>query len=180
MVTVTPEQAQTVFLRLMAKGWAAGEKPATHPEFPGRKFLRGVDGDFLLIDTWTQHEPECDASSGSTTLLFQRVPIWVMQYGGWYGVEGSALVQRALARNYENGVFNGGRGPDIYRSGSLVYENTVLKPDFTDFTGQERVLDGNSRTFHGQHQYFGQWLLRRNGKPVTNVPRDIEPIVGTL
>lgn len=118
-------------------------------------------GPWLVLDSWLEVRDSL-ASMGFTvigygTSAYEKQAVWCMQYGGWYREDVIPFLKSALAVNYSQRVFLGGRGPDEYKEGSLVYQNHPTKNDFGDFQGEEKILDDGALA--GFHWYRGMLLL---------------------
>ncbi len=113
-------------------------------------------GHFMVEDSWFANGGTY--SAGSTLIVEDHKPVWVMQYYGWYLPEASKFLKRALGSNYRNRSFYGGRGPDVFTIGSLQYTNAPRTGStFSRFSGSEGVLYRGSLVM-GEHFYQGGTL----------------------
>lgn len=141
-------------LEAAAKTYAANAPKIKIPEFPGLKFQKYERGGYLYMDMWSSTG---SVSYGQTFITIQDSPLWFMRYGGeWEDPELISFLKRALLA--EPG-FNGGRGPDEYREGSLVYINRVKRRDFTNFEGREFIYRLPNATPKFWHEYDGGLMV---------------------
>lgn len=119
-------------------------------------------GPWLVLDSWLEL-PDSPFSMGFTVIGYLgrdrswKPAVWCMQYGGWYKEHVIPFLQRALAVNYSQRIFLGGRGPRQYDEGDLHYRNYPKKNEFGDFYGEEEVLENDTPA--GFHWYRGMLLL---------------------
>ncbi len=149
-------------------GWVSGNK-VRMDLLTGSKVARYYRRDLglVFIDQWTQ-SPGSNKSAGSTMILYcgvgddvlvPPIPIWIMQYRGWYEPEAIPLVKERLRAAYSHpGEFAGCRGLDA--SGfELLYQNDMFpRSHFRGFAGRERVVVGHAREL-GFHEYNGLALV---------------------
>ncbi len=152
------EQIQSFFFKTIVGGWAVGGQKIKIADMPGYKAITFRDGDFYLLDRYCV-TPNSPKSAGTTTIWFQDVPVWLMNYGGFYQESAIAFLKRALLQTYVTHQFVGGRGPLVYTEGNLVYVNQPRLNDFTKFEGREEVLNTESGVLLGFHEYWGMSLL---------------------
>lgn len=113
-------------------------------------------GRFVVEDTW--HSTGGMHSAGSTLIIEDGQPAWIMQRYGWYRPEASGFLKRALGANYRKRTFHGGRGPAVFTVGSLRYINAPENGStFSRFSGREGVLQRGSYAM-GEHFYQGGTL----------------------
>lgn len=155
MVDMT--QVQQFFFKAMIRGWAAGVQKIKIAEMPGYKAIPFQEGEFRLLDCYCVN-PHSQMSAGTTTIWFQGVPVWVMNYGGYYEERAILFLKRALLETYEAQRFVGGRGPIMYSEGPLVYVNTPRLNGFVGFEGHEKVFDLAGVQL-GYHTYSGMGLV---------------------
>lgn len=150
------------FLQGMLFGWATdGEHSrlivSQSPDFPGHKLIHYEDGDLVLIDAYCIGMN--GRSAGTTTILDRGIPVWHMNYHGWYKDEVIDPLKRALSSTYAKGIFVGGRGEDQLTQGNdgalYRYSNTVRKRDFFDFEGIEIMTSRDDALMMGYHEYSG-------------------------
>lgn len=151
-------RVQSFFFRAMVEGWATGGRKIKIAEMPGYKALPFREGDFSLLDCYCV-TPNSPKSAGTTTIWFQDVPVWLMNYGGYYEEQAIKFLKRALRQAYEAHQFVGGRGPLVHTEGSLVYVNRPRLNDFAKFEGREEIFDAQSGTSLGFHEYWGMSLI---------------------
>lgn len=151
-------QVQSFFFKAMVEGWATDSQKIRIAEMPGYKAIPFRDGDFYLLDRYCV-SPSSPKSAGTTTIWFQDVPVWLMNYGGYYEEQAIKFLKRALRQPYEAHQFVGGRGPLVHTEGSLVYVNQPRINDFTKFEGREEIFDTKNSTSLGFHEYWGMSLI---------------------
>lgn len=116
---------------------------------------------YVVIDNWIT-TPLSEFSAGITTIYYDQIPIWRMDYSGYYKKDAIKFLKEALAKNYNEGVFLGGRGPRIFKNQNLIYRNNPRIPDFENFEGIERIVNEETGEEMGCHKYFGVSLLPQN------------------
>ena len=162
MRTFKVEQLERAFLEGMVVGYVVGGTPTDTPDLPGwKQIITKVIGTpaFELRDAWTTNG---DYSSGFTTLSLDGEVLWIMHYGGYYEQDAHAFLKTALHEQYFNGgIFNGGRGPDVFETEDMLYINDVKQPEFIHFHGKEQIVGRKNGKGHifGQHWYHGQALI---------------------
>lgn len=163
----TVAEIMAFFFRAMVNGYADPNRKKTGiPQLPGYKLVYFDEGKFVLVDMW-HTTPGSKISSGTTTIWYNGIVVWVMHYGGWYEESVIPFLKRALMRNYEQAFFLGGRGPDRLEGEdhALAYFNKVEKSGFADFKGQEEIISMSQRSGFplgqklGQHDYFGMLMI---------------------
>lgn len=162
-------EVEQFFYRAMAEGWASGKKVSIGPDGCKHTSLCDSSLGFVLWDRWT-HTPGSVYSAGTTLISYQgvgdnvftpAVPIWIMQYGGFYTPNAGAFVRKVLLDAYQHpqGVFLGCRGPAIASNGALQYENSLnLRGSFLIFNGHETVRNLHQEEITGRHSYSGMAL----------------------
>lgn len=152
-------QIKSFFFKSMSSGWASGKDEILKDDnAPGYKSIPFQDGDFYLVDRYCVNS-ESSKSAGTTTIWFKSVPIWVMNYGGFYNENAITFLKQALDKTYSASDFVGGRGPLVYTDGALTYTNKPRLNDFNKFEGREEIIDTQSGTLLGFHEYWGISLL---------------------
>ncbi len=150
-------EVRSFFFMAMSEGWAAaGDKKIVIADMPGYKALSFRDGDFYLLDRYCVN-PNTLKSAGTTTIWFQGIPVWVMNYGGFYEEEEIAFLKRALLWTYQRCIFVGCRGLNGYVEGlesSLLYVNH-FRGDFARFDGHEEIFRVKNGASLGFHEYEG-------------------------
>jgi hypothetical protein len=103
------------------------------------------DPKYIYIDRYVVNG---EYSGGSTVILVDGVPAWLMQYHGECNGDDPKILdflRTTLKFAYEKGEFCGGRGPYRFKAsdGEFEYENTsrVLEgwSDFSSFGGREKI-----------------------------------------
>lgn len=163
----TIQEIKDFFFKAMVNGYAnAGSQKIKMPDWPGHKAILFREGKFVLLDVWCT-APNSKVSSGTTTIWYGSIVVWVMHYGGWYEEWVTPFLKRALMRNYEEGFFLGGRGPERLEGEdhTLQYLNGVERYEFSDFKGSERIIATSHQTGVpvgtklGEHDYFGMTFI---------------------
>ncbi len=162
-------RAQAVFFKALLAGYAGkGQKKDPHlttevSMFGFVKTNTYRDGDFTVVDSWVVSD-HSTTSSGTTIILFEEVPIWVMTYSGSYPEDVISFLKEALSAQYKVGDFRGGRGPGFFKSsnGDLVYRNNAYangNSNFSRFSGREEIINTESKKVVGFHEYSGMSML---------------------
>lgn len=157
---------QSFFFEAMKSGWAVPVPKVPIANLPGSKSIPFTRGVFSLLDYYFI-SPGSNSSYGTTVIWVAENPVWVMHYGGWYDKRVIPFLKRALARNYEQNIFLGGRGPESLEGDdhTLQYLNHVEQNDFGGFRGREYIIATSDQvgvpagTKLGEHDYFGGFLL---------------------
>ena len=91
-------------------------------------------------------------------IWYGDVPVWMMQYVGWY-IDGAVeCLKAALQATYEKNTFTGGRGPESFDYEGYRYQNFVGQNDFGGHAnGLERIYVPEGAEC-GMHRYQSQWL----------------------
>lgn len=161
---VTIEEVQRFFFRAQRHGWAADAASHLVPDMPGYKEISFREGNFTMIDRYCVNS-DSKKSAGMKTIWFQDMPVWVMNYGGWYDKAVIPFLKDALCVAYAEETFFGGRGPLAFREGDdpqfqyLIYSNSPCKNDFREFRGSECIVAEDVQTLLGSHTYSGMSLL---------------------
>ncbi len=153
--------AENTFFNLLLSGYATGRTPDVTPRFEGdlgtKRHIWQNDAGWIGIDEWRTTSLG-DRSNGATSIYYNQTLIWEMTYGGSYPARTIPFLRKALLQSYIQRRWHGGRGPEMYREGNLVYYNEVHPDsDFTSFGGKEWVLEtiDEKPTPVGSHQYRG-------------------------
>ena len=159
---------QAFFFEAMQKGYASSAPRKPFPGLPGSKCItyERERHELKLADIWFA-KPSSDSSHGVTLIWVADSLVWAMHYGGWYNRLAIPFLKRALARNYEQSIFEGGRGPTSLEGEdhTLQYLNTVEKKGFVSFRGHDRIIVTSVATdfvageVFGEHHYFGGLML---------------------
>lgn len=152
---VTQQDLIQFFCRAMLVGYAGGNEPTPDTTEPGIgwKYHDYYEGKLALRDKWLAR-PGSDFSTGYTTIYLESVPVWYTSYSGWYRASAIAFLRAAMTQNYEQGVFLGGRGPDMFTQHPLAYRNSS-RGEFSDFHGIESVWNIETQCLLGKHWYRG-------------------------
>lgn len=164
--TMDIKQIESFFFEAMKSGWAQPVPKIPLPEpFSGGKaipYRREINDGLYLLDYYFV-APDSKSSYGTTVIWIEQRPAWVMHYGGWYEKGVISFLKRALARNYNEDRFMGGRGPEGLEGEdhTLQYLNRVEQNDFSNFRGHEWIEATSPHsgfapgTKLGEHHYFG-------------------------
>ncbi len=158
------EAVKTFFFEAMKSGYVIPVPKIPIHDLPGSKSIPFKQGEFSLLDYYFVN-PWSNSSYGTTVIWIAEKPIWVMHYGGWYKKSVIPFLKRALARNYEQSIFLGGRGPERLEGEdhTLQYLNRVEQNDFSNFRGYEYIIAASEQVGIlgqklGEHHYFGGLL----------------------
>ena len=152
-------EIQSFFFKAMVSGWASGVEKIKIADMPMYKAMPFREGDFYLIDRYCVNKKSLK-SAGTTTIWYRDVPVWVMNYGGFYEESVIAFLKNALFDAYSEQEFVGGRGPLSYSElEGLNYVNRPLLGDFAKFEGREEIFSASSGKSLGFHEYWGMSLL---------------------
>ncbi len=142
---VTEEEVKSFFFKAMLEGWAVDREKTEIAGMPGYKAISFRDGDLYLLDCYCV-APDSPKSAGTTTIWFKNIPVWYMQYGGYYEKSEIPFLKTVLRIAYLSGWFVGGRGPCECEEGSLLYLNRPCG-NFSAFSGREDIFTGKKRYF---------------------------------
>lgn len=138
------------FLRAMQHGFVAAEPEgeAAVPLIPGFKSFTFIEGNLKLVDTYFE-----GGHTGGMTIIWENdVPVWVMNFAGYYHKNEVPTLIKALKTEYDQPWFNGGRGPNILIDEERIYINIVENTNFESARGHERITDQNGNVL-GWHFY---------------------------
>lgn len=139
----------------MRAGYAGGaHQKTTILGLPGAKVIAFEQEEWLVKDIYFTHR-RSDFSSGMTVITCGSQPVWTMSYQGRYEKDVIPFLKRALAVNYDNVEWCGGRGPATFIEDPLTYRNQVMKGHFERFWGREEVLNSATGRVRGYHDYHG-------------------------
>ena len=161
----TVSELEAFFFRAMLAGYVASAskktKKTTIPELPGSKKIVHQEEDLKLVDFYFVSAKSYH-SYGTTIIYDQGVPVWMMQYGGWYFQEAIPVLKQALRSAYGKSHFFGGRGPAKFslKEFRATYRNDIHRSSsFRKFSGNEEILMVPAGAIlphrYGSHQYFG-------------------------
>ena len=154
------------FLEMAADTYSSGSKVDRVPERFWEREFRRQRGKLTYIDRYVVNG---EYSGGSTLILAENTPVWLMQYHGWCKNDDESVLlflKKALNIAYSAGEFRGGRGPEYFHDGDsgFTYTNVPLPTyyrlgDFTNFQGRERIwrLPQSDDIFW--HRYQGMLLF---------------------
>lgn len=163
--------AREVFFRAMRDGYASGVEKGTITEVPGSKTIRLLYQTWELLDLYVV-TPTGEWSGGTTHIFYKGVPVWMMQYMGWYRKEAIPCLKAALSEAYSTFQFFGGRGPEkkyfLHPETGEMWEyinreTPIPRGNWRNFghtfAGIETILapDGSSAGFH---TYQGMWMVQ--------------------
>lgn len=163
-LTQLKQEVLEAFFQAIIAGYAGGKKNQEKElleELLDCKMTRFEQGRYQVTDMW-RTLPNSDYSFGETVVYRDIIPIWVMSYQGWYDGEVIPFLKEALRNAYEQRQFVGGRGPEKYETGDLMYVNSYRdnRGDWRRFSESEMILRGTK--VMGYHHYQGILLLKTN------------------
>jgi hypothetical protein len=152
-------EIESIFFEAMRRGYAGGSAEETALlGLPGYKAIIYECGSLKVIDYYCKSEPPDANSMGSTVIIYDGKPLWCMNYGGFYRELAIPFLKKALLKNYERDEFLGGRGPEKFEEGRMVYSNKS-KGNFLRFEGAEEIIlkpdAGQPGHSIGWHKFFG-------------------------
>ena len=156
-------QAKNTFFDAMLAGYAGkGAKARPIARLPGSHVIEYSSGPWKVVDVY--HTTLGEMSYGTTHLFFEAVPVWMMHYWGEYPKEMIPTLKRALSSAYQNGFWNGGRGPEWFNDDEFTYHNDVgLGSCFEVISsGKETIVRSGEeeRGAVGYHRYNSLWLIK--------------------
>ena len=104
-------------------------EPEVSDEFPGAKIMTRTEGKFGYQDMWQAGAiGGFGISGGQTVLTVDQIPVWMLQYRGWYDKRDNRVLEvlkEALQAGYSSKMSKNGRGPEKYHStdDKYVYSN---------------------------------------------------------
>lgn len=165
------KESEAFFCRSMAEGYAGGAAAMPLIEMPGWKGYVHVDGDWKLIDAYMVH-PKTKKSVGHTYIWHQGTLIRCVSYGGFYQKEAVPCLKGALMYDYSRGIFNAGRGHNLYQVDNYRYIIRIDEPKplrFVHFSAVESIVridreardprDPPETTPMGEHFICGMALI---------------------
>lgn len=117
-------KVQQFFFKAMVEGWATNTPKIKVADMPGYKAIYFKDGNYSLMDRYCV-TPLSNKSAGTTTIWFNDIPVWVMNYGGYYEEEVIDFLKRMLGKTYQASEFIGGRGPWTYVQEDFAYRTHI-------------------------------------------------------
>jgi hypothetical protein len=135
-----------------------GVKKTSIVDLPGAKVIKYQSGEFHYVDLWYVGQ-ESEHSFGQTTIWHNEIPIWGMQFGGYYPEDVIEFLKDALRAAYSVKAFHGGRGlPTFTDNQKFTYTNHTEINEFTSFAGQECIYRYLQSELVGRHWYRGYYL----------------------
>lgn len=148
--------AEAFFYEAMIKGYVTNDS-ILEGQYSGSRKIDIEKGSWRLVDEYivTKAGP---GSGGTTIIWYGHIPVWMMQYLGWYKENAIPCLKAAIASNYQKLKFEGGRGPQFFVHHGVHYVNHLVQNDFFDHAyGREDVYIPNGEHL-GFHRYHSQWL----------------------
>lgn len=163
MMGITEKEIEQFFFKAMMEGWSTSKKKIKILKMPGYKAIPYKDGDFYLLDFYCT-TPNSDRSAGTTTIWYKNLPVWTMNYGGYYEEHVIDFLKLALLKTVEKQEFIGGRGPRKFAHrnfNGLMYVNNpkIGSIGFREFKGREEIYDFLNGDYYGFHEYWGMLLI---------------------
>jgi hypothetical protein len=156
------KEMMEIFFQAMLAGYAGDSKKEPIAELPGSKMASPfIRGPWKVVDPFIV-TPISSRSVGMTIISFYDIPVWYMQYAGWYEKKAIPCLKAALHYSYEKHEFNGGRGPREVKYGKFVYSNSPndFYNTFKVFDGSESIhVASHEATCLGVHQYRGGLMI---------------------
>lgn len=152
-----PAQIQDVFFDAMLEGYVGKPNKSWNPGLPGSKVIEYRRESWLVVDSYIVSE-KSPYSGGTTYIYYDGVPVWMMQYFGFYDGCAIPTLKAALREAYEERIFFGGRGPRTFLQDVHTYRNSTRSNDFKSFSGREEIENVDAE-FCGFHQYQGGLLF---------------------
>lgn len=166
-IGVLLREAQRVFFEAMLDGYCGNCEKSTKITTPNNdKVIIYKSVDFKVEDRYSK-KPENSKSerlAGTTTIFIKEngiwFPFWRMFYGGYYPKHVIPFLKSVLAKTYARQIFVGGRGHYLVAEGTLLYKNILDEDEeFSQFSGQEEIVDRRTDRTLGFHKYFGMAIL---------------------
>lgn len=153
--------AKEFFFTAMLVGYVSGNKKFIRKTNDGHIVIEVIKGKFKLVDSYFKN-PHSIFSSGTTTIYYDGVPVWIMHYGGWYIKEVIPFLKMNMETCYRAKIFHGGRGILNYKGEGYIYKNNVYDEEhtsFEEFSGREEITKEGTKQLLGCHNYFGRKLV---------------------
>jgi len=158
-ISLFPRTAHATFMRAMKEGYASKPTKGTIAELPGSKTIEYIENNWRVIDTYVV-TPQSPYSGGMTMLYYGPLPVFMMQYIGYYTEEAIPCLKAALKANYDVNKFYGGRGPDIFQHEGFIYTNGAEGDFFTYSRASERIFNPNGEQV-GWHHCHSVYMLEQ-------------------
>jgi hypothetical protein len=152
-------QAKDFFFHSMRCGYTTSPRKGMLSEMPGSKTIEVVHENFRTLDTYLV-TPQDPFSGGTTCQWYGAIPVWMMQYMGYYDEDAIPCLKAALSFNYENDTFYGGRGPEFFVHEGYTYINRVTENDFFGRAScEEQIFNPEGRS-SGWHCCQSIWMVK--------------------
>lgn len=150
---------EEIFFKAVRAGYIGTPTKTTIPELPGSKVITFEDNEWLVKDVYFVNDLS-GMSFGTTTIWHCGLPVWYMNYNGWYHKDAIPFLKEVLFMSYSAKVFEGGRGPKEVRHEErrMVYFNRLTVNEFRHFSGVEEIWDFDHELL-GSHRYDGRLLI---------------------
>ncbi len=155
-----PRHAFWCFMNAMKAGYASKPTKGTIVELPGSKTIEYTHEKFRLLDSYIV-TPQSGYSGGTIHEWWAAIPVWMMQFMGYYDEDAIPCLKAALNANYERGVFYGGRGPGFFLHDGYTYINTVEENDFHGHVRGKETIYNPAGNPVGWHRYQAMWMVRK-------------------
>lgn len=153
------EDLVNVFFDSQLAGYAGKPRKTTVKALPCSKLIVWERAMWRVTDVYFT-TPVSTSSGGMTTIYYDGVPVWLMQYMGRFDEAAIPTLKKALRKSYaERHEFNGGRGIDCFVDGNFTYLNQEARGNnFNKFSGIEYIRDIDGEDC-GYHRYQGGTLF---------------------
>jgi hypothetical protein len=138
--------------------YIAKPEKGTISEIPGSKTIEYLEDGWRVLDTYVV-SPVSPFSGGTTIIYYRDLPVWMMQYNGYYHDDAIPCLKAALAANYEQKVYNGGRGPESFEHEGFHYFNAPMSNEFFGRTSGQETIFNSQRKLRGVHLYQAWWMI---------------------
>lgn len=156
---IDEDYLEPFFFEAMITGYVGGN-PGIPSQDPGYAEVLYEHGDYKLVDKWMSAPSPRGTSHGDTRIWYRNIPVWYMQYAGFYPKVAIPVVRKAVSLAYKQVKFLGGRGVRYMEKetekGVLIYSNMPDKDHdtFASFSGEE-VVYNERQLLVGFHHYAG-------------------------
>ncbi|HEY0964604.1 MAG TPA: DUF5680 domain-containing protein [Candidatus Paceibacterota bacterium] len=151
--------AEQFFYEAMLRGYAGSSTKGESAELPGSRTIEFKDGSWRILDLYMVSAAG-PGSGGTTTLWYEDIPIWMMQYVGQYEERAIPCLKAALAKAYGSLHFEGGRGPKLFFHDGLHYVNESAGDGFFGHSYGREFIYIPEGEYLGFHRYQSQWLTK--------------------